>query len=114
MKLCDHQPYIEHLLTEIDWLKNELAVAQGKVDRMECAIMPLSSSAGVAYIRGQVDHGHPPAAEAPFSRWASMQAENDARVREEEARVDGLRREEQAEAAAKQARTNVSATAAIS
>jgi hypothetical protein len=72
-------------------LMRELAVAQGKVERMEVAIMPLASRAGAAYVQStkpvvtgfgkkELDHFMV----QTNNSWASIQAENERELAEEE------------------------------
>lgn len=69
--------YVRHLEAEIEWLKNELAIARGKVERMELAIMPLASPAGAAYARAVKPPTPPPNTMGISTRpgsWAAVQA----------------------------------------
>jgi hypothetical protein len=82
-------------------LMRELAIAQGKVERMEIAIMPLASPAGAAYVKStkpivvgfgkeKLDHFMVQTSNS----WASIQAENERELAEEEKTdVDGVRQE---------------------
>ena len=68
---------------EIDWLRQQNALLQAKVEKLELAIWPQASRAGQAYVAQVNPPAKPKPAEIPLTQWQQVvkaQVEENARL----------------------------------